>query len=334
MDDAAGYGHNLVSTASPVRSTIWPTQLTSFVGRKREMAEVRRLLRSNRLVTLTGVGGVGKTRLALEVADSLLDEVHRRRLVRRTGIGPDAACGAGGRSKPWHPRTTGTLVRVTCATPCAPNAVARVGQLRTPARSVRNSLNALLHDEPQLVLLATSREPLNVVGEVSWPVPALAVNTVQPTISGVGSGAIVRGASDAVRPDFRQRQTRAAVAERVHRLDGLPLAIELAAARTRALPVRALLQTLESAAGGLPVLTGGPRGVPERQRTLRAADQLELRFARSPTSKRSSADWPSSAAAHSTLWRSVCVAAEPALARLRLRCAGCKSRQLTGRPHW
>jgi predicted ATPase/DNA-binding CsgD family transcriptional regulator len=108
------------------------------------------------------------------------------------------------------------------------------------------------------------------VGEFSWPVPPLSVSLPaddQPTSHAVQ---LFAERACAIRPDFQLKDNAATVAELCTRLDGLPLAIELAAARTRTLPVRALLHTLQSATGGLPILTGGPRGMPERQRTLRA----------------------------------------------------------------
>jgi predicted ATPase/DNA-binding CsgD family transcriptional regulator len=274
MDDAAGYGKNLVSTASPVRTHNLPTQLTSFVGRQRELAEVRRLLHSARLVTLTGVGGVGKSRLALEVAASLLHEyvdgvwvVELASVANSDLMAQAVAAGLSIREQP------GRSYRATLCD------VLRTKHLLLVLDNCEHLLDVsadLAHDllqaSPHLVLLTTSREPLNVRGEVSWSVPALAVTEIGNGHSAPEAVQLFVERATAVRPEFGLTDTNAnAVAEVCARLDGLPLAIELAAARTRAVPVRALLQMLESAAGGLPVLTGGAHGVPERQRTLRAA---------------------------------------------------------------
>jgi predicted ATPase/DNA-binding NarL/FixJ family response regulator len=120
---------------------------------------------------------------------------------------------------------------------------------------------------------------LSVLGEVSWPVPALSVLDSLDSRERDADGDVQISEAmqlfveraKAVRPDFTlTRENTPIVANLCKRLDGLPLAIELAAARTRAVPVRALVNMLGSASGGLPILTGGPRGAPERQRTLRA----------------------------------------------------------------
>jgi len=335
MDDAAGYGQNLVSTASSVLTPNLPTQLTSFVGRQREMAEVRRL-HSARLVTLTGVGGVGKSRLALEVAARLLDEyVDGVWLVELASVAnPDlvaqaVAAGLGIREQP------GRSYRATLCD------VLRTRRLLLVLDNCEHLLdmsadlaNDLLQASPHLVLLTTSREPLNVRGEVSWPVPALAVAESATSQSAPEGVQLFVERATAVRPEFALTDTNAkAVAELCVRLDGLPLAIELAAARTRAVPVRALLQMLESAAGGLPVLTGGAHGMPERQRTLRAAINWSYELLDSDE-QALFRRLVSSAAARSRRWRTCASPPNTALARFRSRCAGCRFRQLTGRPHW
>jgi predicted ATPase/class 3 adenylate cyclase len=247
----------------PVGAQHLPTQLTSFVGREAEIADVRNILAQNRLVTLTGAGGVGKTRLAVQVAAT---------------VAGDYADGA------WcvdlAPITDADLVPVTAAR--------TLGLPDQPGRSPENSLlqfvggrhmllvldncehlldataalvSTLLGGCPRLSVLTTSREPIGMAGEVTWRVPSLSL------------------ADDAVRLfDDRARNARpgfsinddnaAAVDEICHRLDGMPLAIELAAARVRALSPKEILSGLQDR---FRLLTGGSRTAVRRQQTLRAS---------------------------------------------------------------
>jgi predicted ATPase len=255
-----------------------PAPLTSFVGRERELAEVARLLGVARLLTLTGPGGVGKTRLALRLAEGAAagfpDGVWLVELAQVAD--PDLVAAAvaqalgvregGGRSMP---ETLAAHLRATCLLLVLDN----LEHLLPAARLVSDLLRAA----PGLKVLATSREPLRLSGEQEFPVPPLALeaaaDSADPTalVSGEAARLFVERAR-AVQPDFAPSgATAAAVAAICRRLDGLPLAIELAAARVRLLPPEALLARLEAAAGALPLLTGGPRDAPARHRTLRAA---------------------------------------------------------------
>ncbi len=240
-----------------------PLQLTSFVGREAEIADVRNILAQNRLVTLTGAGGVGKTRLAVQVAAM---------------VAGDYADGA------WcvdlAPITDADLVPVTAAR--------TLGLPDQPGRSPENGLlqfvggrhmllvldncehlldasaalvTTLLGGCPRLSVLTTSREPIGMAGEVTWRVPSLSL------------------ADDAVRLfDDRASHARqgfslnddnaAAVDEICRRLDGMPLAIELAAARVRALSPKEILAGLQDR---FRLLTGGSRTAVRRQQTLRAS---------------------------------------------------------------
>ncbi|MFN8475834.1 MAG: tetratricopeptide repeat protein [Anaerolineae bacterium] len=264
------------------RLTNLPTQLTSFVGRAQEVAEIGEFLvasrpttHETRLVTLTGPGGVGKTRLALQVAASLQDrfeggvyfvdlapitEAHlvTSAIVQALGI-PESGARSSFDSLKDGLRQKPTLLvldnfeHVLAAAPL---------------------LSQILVAAPNVKMLATSRIALRVRGEQEFPVLPLPLPDPRhlPALSTVSQYASVelfvqRAAS--VRPDFEiVANNAAAVAEICYRLDGLPLAIELAAARVNVFPPRVLLQRLDSR---LKMLTGGPRDLPARQKTLRDA---------------------------------------------------------------
>jgi len=253
-----------------------PLALTSFIGREDEVAAVAALLRhaGTRLVTITGVGGAGKTRLALQVAAALLDDF------------PDGVLFVD-----LAPLTDPTLVA---------SAIAHVlGISETGARPLAQSLAIALHDRatlllldnfeqlmpaaalvaellaacPRLRLLTTSRAPLRVTGEREYPLAPLPVPEDGRTAPGVAAQnaavALFVDRARAVLPGFGLTDgNAAAVAAICARLDGLPLAIELAAGRARLLPPEALLARLERR---LPLLVGGARDAPLRQQTLRNA---------------------------------------------------------------
>ena len=240
-----------------------PVQLTNFVGRVAELTQVRELLADNRLVTLTGAGGVGKTRLAIQIAGQLSGEFS-------DGV--------------WYvdlaPITDTELVPLTVAR--------ALGLPDQPGRSTMDTLTrfiadrrmlvvldncehlldatatlvvALLEACPGLTLLATSREPIGVAGEVSWRVPSLSL--ADEAID------LFTDRARRARPDFAVSDDNvAAVGEICRRLDGLPLAIELAAARVRALSLAEIVDSLHDR---FRLLTGGARTAVRRQQTLRAS---------------------------------------------------------------
>jgi predicted ATPase/DNA-binding CsgD family transcriptional regulator len=240
-----------------------PVQLTTFIGRGPQIAEVRAMLADNRLVTLTGAGGVGKTRLAAEVAGQLMGEF------------------AGG---VWYvdlaPLTHPELVPVAVARALGlPDQPGR-STMDTVLRFVRDRqmlvvldncehlldpcaalLVALLGAAPSLTVLATSREPVGVTGEATWRVPSLSL-----------TGEAIELFADRARlarADFSiTDHNAAAAAEICRRLDGMPLAIELAAARVRALSLAEILDGLNDR---FRLLTGGARTAVRRQQTLRAS---------------------------------------------------------------
>jgi predicted ATPase/DNA-binding CsgD family transcriptional regulator len=250
-----------------------PADLTSFVGREREAAEVVRLLGGTRLLTLTGPGGVGKTRLAIHVArtasGSFADGIALAELASLTDgalVGPAvaAAVGVPDQASGGEPvvRSLAAFLRPRVMLLVVDNCEHLVGACAELAET-------LLRGCPNLRVLATSRQPLGVAGEVAWPVPSLGL---PPT------GAHDPAAHEAVRlfveraraarPDFvLAADTGPAVVETVRRLDGVPLAIELAAARVAAMSPAEIASRL---ADRFALLTTGDRTAPARHRTLRA----------------------------------------------------------------
>ena len=270
----------LAFAASPTKSKPaynLPTPLTSFIGREEELAAVEALLRRRaaRLVTLTGTGGVGKTRLALQAATRVLDEfedgVHFVDLAPITdpnlvafAIADALGLRAQGTRSPLD-RLKDTLhdQRVLLV-------LDNFEQVLAAAPMVSQLLVAALG----LKVLATSRVMLHLRGEQEYPVPPLPLPNPQrlppaETLSQYAAVELFAERAANVRPGFAMTHENAlAVAGICHRLDGLPLAIELAAARAKVFPPLALLQRLESR---LQTLTVGARDAPARQQTLRDA---------------------------------------------------------------
>lgn len=275
-----------------------PVELTSFVGRRREEAEVKRLLGESRLVTLTGVGGTGKTRLALRTAAGLRrafpDGV---RFVDLTALrGPELLI-----LEIQDPDVLAYLVMGALGLREQPGGGSPSEQLAGHLADRRTLLvldncehllpvgavlaESLLRGCPDLRLLATSREPLLVPGEVLFAVPPLPIPQPGAPVSvadleqyeGV---ALFVARAQGVAPDFElTEETAAAVAELCRRLDGLPLALELAAARVRALTPGQILDRLTQR---FALLSRGSRTAPERQQTLRACAEWSFDLCAKP----------------------------------------------------
>ncbi len=265
------------STSSTVAARFLPTPLTAFVGRERELAGLRAVLarRDVRLLTVTGPGGVGKTRLAIEAARELADGFAAgARFVPLAPLGsPDLVLPAIARTLgigESHPG--GILPDLT--EQLASTEVLLVLDNLEHVLAAGPDLALLLAACPALTLLVTSRAALHVSGEHEFAVPPLPLPVERGTwtFAQIGASDAVRlfvERAEAVQAGFRLTPANAWDAAAIcRRLDGLPLAIELAAARVKAFPPHALLARLERR---LPFLTGGPRDAPARLRTVRDA---------------------------------------------------------------
>ena len=226
-----------------------PVQTTPFVGRERELAEVLALLgNGSRLLTLTGPGGSGKTRLALQAAAELLDEYEH-------GVWWIPLAGLTDPQLVLESTAQALDTKQELATHIGDKRMLLVVDNFEQVVEGAADLAQALAGCPNAKLFVTSRGPLRVSGEQVYPVPPLA------DAESVG---FFLARARAVKPDF---EPSPAVAEICQRLDNLPLALELAAARVAALSAEQILERLEQR---LPLLTGGPRDAPERQQTLRA----------------------------------------------------------------
>jgi predicted ATPase len=254
-----------------------PLQPTPLIGREKEVSDVCNLLRGDEthLLTLTGPGGTGKTRLTLQAAADLLDDF------------PDGTCFVQLATLPegelFSSAVAETLgVRETGEQPLDEGLKDYLRERRLllvldnfeQVLGAAPTVTELLAAAPGVKVLATSRAPLGLYGEHVFPVPPLTLPDLKssPSLESLTQyeavGLFVERAR-AVKPEFKvTNESAPAVAEICVRLDGLPLAIELAAARIKMLPPRAMLQRLSSR---LKLLTGGARDLPERQRTLRGA---------------------------------------------------------------
>jgi predicted ATPase/transcriptional regulator with XRE-family HTH domain len=254
-----------------------PFALTSFVGRECELDEIAKLMRHHRMVTLTGVGGVGKTQTALHVANAPSD------------AGDDAVCFIG-----LAPIGNPSLVTSTIASTLGLQEVPDRPLLETLVAYLKNKVLLLLLDNcehvigevvtvaqallagcPRVRILATSREALRAAGEYIYRLPSLPVPSAEAARTLSAAGAVEYGAvvlftnrAQAAESHFAITDENApTVADLCRRLDGIPLAIELAAARVNVLPVERIVEHL---ANRFRILTGGERTALPRQQTMRA----------------------------------------------------------------
>jgi len=251
-----------------------PTQLTSFLGRQHEIAAGRQLLLDGRLLTLTGPGGTGKTRLSLQLAadatDRYPDGIYFVPLgtISQSDLVLPTIAQALGMVDP------GTQALDRLADHIGSRCILLVLDNFEHVSEAAPQIAELLARAPKMSVLVTSRSPLRVYGEREFPVPPLGVPDPRhlPDVeqfSTYESVALFIERAMAVRPDFAVTSANApAVAEICVRLDGLPLAIELAAARVRVLTPQAIMERLGDR---LKLLSGGSRDLPERQQTLRGA---------------------------------------------------------------
>jgi predicted ATPase/DNA-binding CsgD family transcriptional regulator len=252
-----------------------PAQLTSFVGREQQIAKLEALLAAARLVTLTGTGGCGKTRLAIEVAARCASRftvgvwfVELAALEDAALVTRAVADAVGAGEQPDE-----VLLDTLVARLQVPNALLVLDNCEHLVDACATLADQLLRECPGLRMLATSRQQLGIAGETTWRVPSLSL----PTEVAAGTDEI--GACEAVRL-FMDRATAAlpafaltdrtarAVAQVCLRLDGMPLAIELAATRVGSMGIEQVAARLDDR---LRWLTGGSRTAPRRQKSLRGA---------------------------------------------------------------
>lgn len=274
----SGYlGGSVLQTRPSAPQPHLPLQATSFIGRSSDIAQVKHLLSRCRLLTLTGAGGIGKTRLALQV----VAEVAR--------LFPD-----GTYFVDLAPLADHTLVAQAIARSLGvfESAVTSLAETLKHVLAEQEALllidnfehvieaapliSALLAASPRLKLIITSREPLRLTGEQEYPVPPLSLPAVDAvsaqTLADSEAGLLFVQRVQLAQPQFAVNDDNApAVAQICTRLDGLPLAIELAAARCKLLTPKALLARLQGAHDDSPLraLAGGSRDAPPRHRTLR-----------------------------------------------------------------
>ena len=254
-----------------------PAPVTSFIGRIWEQGEIAQLLVSTRLVTLTGPGGCGKTRLALETTGRLherfpdgvwlieLAAIHDPTLV--------AAVVAATVGTPDDRKLSGTaLVAALCASLRSRHILLLLDNCEHLIGACAEITSALLRACPGLLVMATSREALGIAGETTWHVPPLATPPEDEppfaALPGYEAVQLFVDRAHASRPDFALTPANAPAVLRICRqLDGLPLALELAAARLGTLPVESVAARLHDC---FALLTGGNRTALPRQHTLKA----------------------------------------------------------------
>jgi len=250
-----------------------PERISSFVGREKDIAEVKRLLAQNRLVSLVGVGGIGKTRLALQIAADLLDSHPDGVWLVELGSVSDprmvAACAAQALGLPEQPGQAPTVT--LCRHLGSRRTLLVLDTCEHVIDAAAALVAAILTETQHSHILVTSREALEVEGEQHVPLPPLSLPTFGAAAEDWMQSEAVRLFLDRARlqrPDFAPMEgTSAAVVAICRSLDGLPLAIELAAARVSALSIDEIERRLTDR---FRLLEAGSRASPPRQRTLRA----------------------------------------------------------------
>lgn len=257
-----------------VRPNNLPAALTPFIGRERQMREVAELLREARLLTLTGPGGTGKSRLALEIAANRLDDYPDGAWLVELAPLADPALLVSAIGGALH-----VTEQPDRSMDAALTDYLRHKRLLLVLDNCEHMIDAcarqadeMLHAAPGLTLLTTSREALGVAGETAYRVPSLGLPEAgTPDLDALRRSEAVQlfvARAQAVQPSFVLTQENAPIiADICRRLDGIPLAIELAAARTRALSVADIAARLDDR---FRLLTGGSRAALPRQQTLRA----------------------------------------------------------------
>ena len=263
LSSAPGAAHNL------------PLSLTPFIGRIAEIEDLAELVAAERMVTVTGTGGAGKTRLAQQVGAALLDDPDL--LVRWVELAPLGSSDVLGAVRSVFGLADGGTLELGESVRRAlggQRGLLILDNCEHVVDTVRGVIDALTRTCPTLRILATSRVTIDVPGEVAWRVPPLALPDRDGgrSVEAIGQFDAVRLFCDRARrarPNFRLDESNGAVvAELCHRLDGIPLAIELAAARCRMMSPAEVLDGLDDA---LRLLSGGARTLMPRQQTLEAS---------------------------------------------------------------
>lgn len=257
-------------------STNLPLQLTSFIGREREIAEVERLLGTTRLLMLVGSGGCGKTRLALQVAAVLRDEfpdgvwLVDLAPLSDPSLVPQTVASIFG----LHESGETPLANILQSFFHAKNMLLVLDNCEHLIQACAELCDVLLRACPDLKILATSREAMNIAGETTFRVPSLSLLDPQqlPRIKSFAQYESLRlfvERAQAALPEFELQDANArAIAQICQRLDGMPLAIELAAARVNSIPIEEISTRLDDR---FRLLTSGTRTALPRYQTLRAS---------------------------------------------------------------
>jgi len=267
----------LRSLGNPALPNNLPSQLATFIGRVRELAEVRALAETSRLVTLTGAGGCGKTRLSLQVAAEMLDGsgdgvwlVELAPVADEDQVAPAIAAVLAIAGQPGRP------ILETLADALVPqNVLIVLDNCEHLIGACAKVADSILRRCPRVHVIATSREPLGIGGEAIYRVPSLSLpgpdsDSEAGPSSQESSDAVallVQRARDSGVALPHDEETGRLLASVCRRLDGMPLAIELAAARLRSMSLGDLRDRLDQR---FRLLTGGSRTAMERQRTLHA----------------------------------------------------------------
>jgi predicted ATPase/class 3 adenylate cyclase len=250
-----------------------PQQATSFIGRERELDEVKALLAQARLITLLGMGGLGKTRLSLQVAAEVMPQypdgawfIDLTPIREAARVTDEAARVLGVAEEPGRP-----LVKSLCAHLKARRVLLVLDNCEQVIEPAAELVSAILSAAPDVRIIATSRETLRVPGEQVYSILPLPLPRGDDGLEALSQSTAVRlfvERAQANKPGFSISEREApALAELVARLEGIPLALELAAARTRALSVADINARLKDR---YKLLTGGSRTLQARQQTLRA----------------------------------------------------------------
>ena len=255
------------------RRTNLPESLTSFIGRERELVEIKRLLPDTRLLTVVGVGGIGKTRLALQVAAEVMDAYRDGVWLVELGAisDPSLVPTSVARVLGVQERTGTPLTDTLCAHLKARHLLLLLDNCEHLLAACESLTNAVLHGAAAPTIIATSREPLQVDGEQVYALPTLSLAEPSANVETIARSEAVQLFVERARrqlPDFALTAARASVvAELCKHLDGIPLALELAAARVRSLSIEQINARLNDR---FKLLTSGSRTALPRQQTLRA----------------------------------------------------------------